>query len=78
MKPFMILGRGGGHLPTHFTGAFTLMIGAYKKLGHGYSYTSAKSGVAFFFAAILYVDDTDLLLRAKFLVDSDKAFILLI
>ena len=51
-KPFMTLGQGGGHSPSYFTGVFTLMIGSYKKQGHGCCYTSAISGVVFLFAAI--------------------------
>ena len=77
-KPFMTLGQGGGHSPSHFTGVSTLMIGSYKKLGHRCRYTSAISGVVFLFAAILYVDDTDLLLRVNNITDSDEEFIKLI
>ena len=77
-KPFMMLGQGGGHSPSHFTGVSTLMIGSYKKLGHGCCYTSAISGVIFIFAAILYVDDTDLLLKVKNITDLDEEFIKLI
>ena len=64
-KPFMMLGQGGTYSPSHFTGVSTFMIGSYKKLRHGCCYTSAISGVDFLFAAILYMDDTDLLLRVK-------------
>ena len=65
-------------MPKHFTGVSTLMIGSYKKLGHGYSYTSATPGVVFLFAAILYVDNTDLLLRVENIIDSDEEFVKLI
>ena len=54
------------------------MIGSYKKLGHGCSYTSAISGDVFLFAAILYVDNTELLLRVKNITDSDEEFVKLI
>ena len=74
----MVLGQGGGHLPSHSTGVSTLMIGPYKKLGRGCSYTSAIPGVIFLIVAILYVDDIDLLLQAKFPTDSDEIFIQLI
>ena len=78
-KPFMTLGKGGGHSsPSHFTGVSTLMIGPYKKLGHGYCYTLAISGVVLLFAAILYADDTDLLLRVNNITDTDEEFIKLI
>ena len=77
-KPFMTLGQGGGHSPSHFTGVYTLMILSYKKLGHGCCYTSAILGVVFLFAAILYVVDTDLLLRVNNITDTDEEFIKLI
>ena len=54
------------------------MIGSYKKLGNGCSYTSAISGFVFLFAAILYVDDTELLLSVKNIMDSDEEFVKLI
>ena len=62
--PFMGLGQGCGGAPSSFTADSALMINAYKRLGHGCNYTSCLTGAMFFFAAILYVDDTDLLLRA--------------
>ena len=65
-------------MPSHFTGVSALMIGSYKKLEHSCSYTSALSGVVFLFVAILYVDDTDLLLRVKIITDSDEKFVKLI
>ena len=74
----MTLGHRGGHSPSHFTRVSTLMIGPYKKLGYGNSYTLAISGVVFLFVAILYVDDTDLLLRVKDITDSDGKFVKLI
>ena len=52
-EPFMMIGQGGGDSPGHSTGVSTLMIGSYKKLGHGCSYTSAISGVIFSSTAIL-------------------------
>ena len=54
------------------------MIGSYKKLGHGYCYILPISGVVFLLAAILYVDDTDLLLRVKNITDTNEEFIKLI
>ena len=38
---------------------------AYKRQGFGCQYTSCIAQMLFFYAAILYVDDTGLLLRAK-------------
>ena len=61
-QPFMKLGQGDVHLPSHFTGVSTLMIGSYKKLDHSCAYTSDISGVILLLAAILFVNDMDLLL----------------
>ena len=63
--PFFGLGQGAGMAPAAFTAVSTLMINAYKRQGYGCQYTSCVSQTIFFLAAILYVDDTDLLLRAK-------------
>lgn len=63
--PFFGLGQGKGMTPGCFTVDSTLMINAYKRLGYGCHYTSCVTGVVFFLAAVLYVDDTDLLLRVS-------------
>lgn len=41
------------------------MVGAFQQLGHASSFSGAWTGVLFCLAAIIYVDDTDLLLRAQ-------------
>jgi len=63
--PFMGLGQGSGSAASAFTADSALMINAYKRLGHGCRFTSCITGTLFFFAAIVYVDDTDLLIHAK-------------
>jgi hypothetical protein len=64
-NPFFGISQGGGWSPSAFAIDSTLMINAYKRLGHGCNYISAITGTIFFFAAILYVDDTDLLVIAR-------------
>eukprot|EP00956_Cyclotella_meneghiniana_P032412 scaffold89146_cov64-Cyclotella_meneghiniana.AAC.3 len=41
------------------------MVGALERLGHASSFSGAWTGALFVLAAIIYVDDTDLLLRAR-------------
>ena len=40
------------------------MIKSYNSLGHGVRFVSPVTGMMLFFVVILYLDDTDLLLRA--------------
>ena len=60
----MGLGQGSGGAPPGFTGVSTLMIQACQKLGHGLEMQSAWSSMLFKLAAIIFVDDSDLLHRA--------------
>jgi hypothetical protein len=69
------LGQGNGAAPPAFTAVSTLLILAYVSMGHGVQVESAISGVLFTIAAILYVDDTDLLLWAKTSRMSDAQFL---
>ena len=59
------LGQGNGMAPSGLQSVSTLMIESYKQLGHACTFSGAWSGIMFCLAAILYVDDTDLLLVAK-------------
>jgi hypothetical protein len=68
------LGQGNGAAPPAFTAVSTLLILAYVNMGYGVEWESAVSGVLFPIAAILYVDDTDLLHWAKRAGMSDEAF----
>ena len=60
----MGLGQGNGGAPPGFTGISTLMIRSYQKLGHGLEMQSAWSSMLFKLAAIIFVDDSELLHRA--------------
>jgi hypothetical protein len=63
--PSMGLGQGNGMAPSGFQSVSTLMINTYRRLGHASEFCGAWSGLIFCLAAILYVDDTDLLIVAK-------------
>jgi hypothetical protein len=73
--PTMGLAQGNGAAPPGFLAVSTLMIEVYKRLGHGSNFVSAWSGDAFFLAAILYVDDSDLLHLSMVASDEDAAFL---
>lgn len=68
------LGQGAGWAPASFSATSTLNVNAYKRLGHGVTYTSAISRRTFYLAAILYVDDANLLEVADPSI-TDEAFI---
>lgn len=63
--PTFGLGQGNGMAPSGFSAVSTLMIETYKRLGHASEFCGAWSGIMFLLAAIIYVDDTDLLLVAR-------------
>jgi hypothetical protein len=63
--PSMGLGQGNGMAPSGFQSVSTLMINTYRRLGHASDFCGAWSGLIFCLAAILYVDDTDLLIVAR-------------
>jgi hypothetical protein len=60
-NPTFGLGQGNGAAPPAFSAVSTLMVNAYRSLGHGIKFFSAYSLREFVIAAILYVDDTDLM-----------------
>jgi hypothetical protein len=60
--PTFGLGQGNGMAPSGFLAVSTLMVETYKRLGHASSFCGAWSGILFAVAAIIYVDDTDLLI----------------
>ena len=68
------LGQGNGAAPPAFTAVCSLLIMAYVKMGHGVTITSRVAGVFFVIAAIIYVDDTDLLHWVKSDTMSDEEF----
>ena len=71
----MGFGQGSGAAPGGMRNIVTLVDNAYKRLGHGMAATSSISGRIFLLAAIIYVDDTDLLHWAKFYGIEDEEFV---
>ena len=71
----MSLGQGSGAAPIGMRNIITLTDNAYKRLGHGMNTRSAISQRLFLLAAIIYVDDTDLIHWAKFYGMTDDDFI---
>lgn len=63
--PTFGLGQGNGMAPAGFSCISSLMDGTYCRLGHAASFSGAWTGLVFILAAIIYVDDTDLLLIAQ-------------
>ena len=68
-------GQGNGAAPPCFTNLSTLIVNAYRRLGHGAVLTSSYMSRIFILAAVLYVDDTDLLHRAVSPTTTDTALI---
>ena len=64
-KPMFGYGQGNGMAPPAFLTLSALMSNTYRRLGHGSAFVGSWSGVMFFLAAIIFVDDTDLLHIAK-------------
>jgi hypothetical protein len=73
-QPYGGLGQGSGAAPSLFSAVSTLMIMAFLQLGHGVQISTTVTGFVFTLAAILYVDDTDVLHRAKSPTMSDEEF----
>jgi hypothetical protein len=71
----MSLGQGSDAAPMGMRNIITLADNAYKRLGHGINMESSISARIFLLAAIIYVDDTDLLHWAKFYGISDEEFV---
>ena len=57
--------QGSGAAPGVWTATSTVILGAYKTEGYGASLVSGWSGIDIPVAALLYVDDTDLLHKPK-------------
>ena len=64
-RPYMGLGQGSGGSNPGFTLTATPIISAYKRKKFYAEMKSAWSGLLMTMAAIMYVDDMDMLLRAK-------------
>lgn len=71
----MSLGQGSGAAPMGMRNIITLATNAYKRLGHGINMKTAISTRIFLLAAIIYVDDTDLLHWGKFYGIEDEGFL---
>ena len=72
--PFMGIGQGAGSSPGGFSTISTLMISAYKSKGHGCQLHAIWTTLALMLAAILFVDDSDLLHRGRSASVSDNEF----
>lgn len=64
-NPFMGLSQGSCASPPVWVAISTMIVLAYRQQGHGVVIRTAWSGVKWIIAAILYVDDTDLLHRRE-------------
>ena len=73
--PFLSLLQGSGMGPWVFMSVSTLIMKGYKLLGHGCKYVSPMTLPVFVLAAILFVDDMDLLMRAKNPTTTPEEFI---
>ena len=59
--PLAGYGQGNGAAPAAFSCLSTLIVNAYKRMGHRDKLTSSYTCGLFFLAATMYVDDTNLL-----------------
>jgi hypothetical protein len=62
--PTFGLRQGNGMAPSVITAVSSLMDELYKRLGHASTFAGAWSGILFILDAIIYIDDTDLLILA--------------
>ena len=70
--PSMGIGQGSTAAPPAFTGQSTIMVNGYKTLGHGAEMYGAWTGDLMKLAALLYVDDSDLLHMFKEVMSDDE------
>ena len=64
-NPFSGLAQRSQFAPSTFQAVSTLMINSYKSMGNRCIYVSLVTVTIFAFSVILYVDDTNLLMRAR-------------
>ena len=55
------LGQGSGASPPAFMALSSLIVNAYRRMGHGAKISSSYTSRLFALAAVMYVDDTDVL-----------------
>ncbi len=60
-NPFMGLSQGSGASPAAWSAISTVIVTAYRLKGFGAIFRAAWSGLCLALAALLYVDDADLL-----------------
>jgi len=72
--PTIGLAQGNGAPSLDSTGVSTVQIEAYRQLGHGAELMGAWSGLVFYLAAILYVDNSYRLHMAKSPTTTDTKF----
>ena len=70
------LGQGSCSAPASWTGVSTLIVNAYRNSNFGVTMRGAWSGISLDLAAILYVDDTDLLHLSSIPAQSTEQFVL--
>jgi hypothetical protein len=70
----MGFGQGNGALPPVFLAVCTLLINVYQKQGHGAQFLPGLARDAFTLAAVIYVDDSDLLHLAQ-VTPTDSEFL---
>jgi hypothetical protein len=61
LSPNSGLGQGSGASPPVFLALSSLIVNAYRRLGHGAKIFSSYVGRLFYLSAVMYDDDTDLL-----------------
>ena len=74
-RPFGGGGQGSGWAPLGFATLSSIMINAYKRAGCGVEMTSPYFSRVFLMAAVMYVDDTDLLHWADSPTATDRELI---
>ena len=74
-NPFGGSGQGNGWAPPGFGALSSIAVNAYKRAGGGAKITTPRSGRVFLLAAVMYVDDTDLLHWAPKARTNDKDLI---
>jgi hypothetical protein len=60
-SPNLDLGQGSGASPPGFMALSSLIVNAYRRLGHGTKILSSCTACLFHLSAVIYVDDTDFL-----------------
>ena len=73
-KPMMGMGQGSSAAAPSFSVTSLLQTNAYRRMGHCQPIYSSWTGLLLMLAAIIYVDDTDLLVRSKRRRLSDNEF----